>query len=239
MHAVKRRRWIALLVLCVGLAGVGRVVWSRYKIARVDAAIADLREVGCRAYPKTSNIFPKQWQGVITKYGGNIRWGDVRGTSIARVEVDRNMGVLAAAEILREANVTVDHFYFAQHDDYRGTQADIETLFDAASFRGLYYRREKLPQTSLPFLRQEGAVWVDVAQTDFSNTAITDLPRSTKYLNLMRTRVNDEGLAALSELKNLRSLNLRRTPVSREAVDRFKANNPKCSVIWTRLKRRQ
>jgi hypothetical protein len=87
----------------------------------------------------------------------------------------------------------------------------------------------------MPYLNQRGLTWLCLSHTQFSDAAIQDLPSSLEYFNATRTRISDRGLPGFLRLTQLQTLNLSRTPTSRQAIEELQAQMPWCKTKWERL----
>jgi len=93
----------------------------------------------------------------------------------------------------------------------------------------------QLPRGRIPSLTSQKLTWLCVAQTQFSDPAIADLPASLIYFDATRTRISDRGLAGFVRLKRLKSLDLSRTPTSQAAIEVLRQDMPWCEVHWEPL----
>ena len=116
-------------------------------------------------------------------------------------------------------------------------EKQLADLFDSVAVGSLYIHNEKLPRTRMSWLDNENLTWLCVARTQFSNPAIDDLPLSLTYFDATRTRINDEGLNGFVRLKNLKTLWLRRTPTTEEAIEALRRKMPWCAISWEPLER--
>jgi len=115
------------------------------------------------------------------------------------------------------------------------TQSQLSDTFSKVRVRNLYAGSEMMPGTNLSWLNHDGLQWLCLNRTQFSNSAIDDLPDSLEYFDATRTRINDDGLAGFVRLKNLKTLNLRRTPTSKQAIDRLQRQMLWCEIKWEPL----
>lgn len=111
----------------------------------------------------------------------------------------------------------------------------LATLLRDVAIEHLYVSSEKLPRTRMPWLNSDGMRWLCVSRTQFSNPAIEDLPLSLTYFDATRTRINDEGLKSFTRMTNLKTLKLRRTPTSSEAIELLRKKMPWCKIDWQPL----
>ncbi len=111
----------------------------------------------------------------------------------------------------------------------------LEQLLLSVQVDKLYAANATLDRGRMPYLNQRGLTWLCLAHTQFSYPAIQDLPSSLEYFNATRTRISDQGLPGFARLKQLKSLNLRRTPTSSEAIESLRAQMPWCEIEWERL----
>ncbi|MEW4455392.1 hypothetical protein AB1L30_22170 [Bremerella sp. JC817] len=117
----------------------------------------------------------------------------------------------------------------------RFTQAQLAKALGTTRIGQLVAPRSHLTAGPFPELRRTGLVELNLSHTWFSDAAIADLPISLQHLTLERTAVTDAGLDSFRRLRNLRSLGLRRTPTSQQAVDRLRAEMPWCEIYWSPL----
>lgn len=116
------------------------------------------------------------------------------------------------------------------------TEAQVARMLEHVQLESLYISEVPLGRKNLPWLQHPGLKNLVVFRTQFSNPAIDDLPESLEFLNATRTRINDDGLDKFVRLTNLRSLILRRTPTSKEAIEALKKKMPWCNIDWRPLK---
>lgn len=116
------------------------------------------------------------------------------------------------------------------------TQSQLADTFDSVHVRKIYARGEALPRTSMKWLNHDGLTWLCLNRTQLSNPALDDLPDSLEYFDATRTRINDDGLNSFVRLKNLKTLNLRRTPTSEIAINSLRQRMPWCKIKWESLR---
>jgi hypothetical protein len=126
----------------------------------------------------------------------------------------------------------LDSLYF---DSTGVTQSQLAETLNATHVKKLYFTGESLPRTEMPWLRHDGLEWLCVMRTQFSNTAIASLPLSLNYLDATRTRINDDGLDGFTRLTNLRTLKLKRTPTTKDAIEQLRGKMPWCDIQWQPL----
>jgi hypothetical protein len=119
--------------------------------------------------------------------------------------------------------------------DTNVSQEELASTLSHVCVESFYAESESLPRSSITWLNQQGLKWLCLKRTQLSNPAINDLPESLEYFDACRTRINDEGLNAFVRLKNLKQLNLRRTPTTRAAIDRLRIQMPWCEIKWEPL----
>lgn len=156
---------------------------------------------------------------------GRIQQVSVRRTTEA--EFDQMIETLAKVKSVDTISVYARDFG-VQH---------LSRLMEEVRVRKLYLRGMALPRESIPTLSQEGIVWLSVCHTQFSNPAIEDLPQSLTYFDATRTRISDDGLTQFVAFKNLKGLNLRRTPTSERAVEDLRKQMPWCKIHWEPLQK--
>lgn len=115
------------------------------------------------------------------------------------------------------------------------TQSQLSDTFSEVRVRNLYARSEMMPRTNLGWLNHDGLQWLCLNRTQLSNPAVNDLPTSLEYFDATRTRINDDGLAGFVRLKNLKMLNLSRTPTSKQAIDKLQRQMLWCEIKWEPL----
>jgi hypothetical protein len=115
------------------------------------------------------------------------------------------------------------------------TQSQLSDTFDNVHVKKIYARGERLPRTSMQWLNHDGLNWLCLNRTQLSNPALKDLPDSLEYFDATRTRINDDGLNSFVRLANLKTLNLRRTPTSENAINALRQRMPWCEIKWEPL----
>lgn len=75
-----------------------------------------------------------------------------------------------------------------------------------------------------------------LARSEFSDSAIQDLPDTLEYLDLTRTRISDAGLMGFVRLKRLKKLLLLCTPTSAEGIEDLQSRMKSCDIRWEPLK---
>lgn len=98
------------------------------------------------------------------------------------------------------------------------TIAQLERVLKSVQSERLMIAGVGLPQTAIPELNSPGLRWLNVADTNFSNSAIENLPMSIEYLAATRTLIDDDGLSAFVLKTNLKKLMLRQNAVSDSAI---------------------
>ena len=154
-----------------------------------------------------------------------IQQVSLRGTTEA--EFDETIATLAKVRSVDTVSVYARDFG-VEH---------LSRLLQEVRVRKLYLRGMSLPREHIPVLSQEGLVWLSVCHTQFSNPAIEDLPQSLTNFDATRTRINDDGLPQFVAFKNLKSLNLRRTPTSEQAIEELRTQMPWCRIQWEPLQK--
>ena len=119
--------------------------------------------------------------------------------------------------------------------DARLTQSQLATILSHVSVDVLIVSRSQLDGSRIAELGYSRLHSVDLSHTYFTDAAIDDLPDSLVELYLVRTAVTDEGLDKLARLKLLTYLDLRRTPTSRDAMERLQTKLPNCKILWEPL----
>ena len=148
----------------------------------------------------------------------------IRSKDVARL--DRSLSMLTSIPRLK-------------HLSFYDTPLTTEKLNDVLSnteVSSLYLRNAKLPRGRIPCLNHPTLKWLCVCHTQFSNPALADLTPTLTYLDLTRTRINDKGLPQLQRLRDLKQLNLRRTPTTVQAVDQLRDAMPWCRISWEALR---
>ncbi len=115
------------------------------------------------------------------------------------------------------------------------TQPQLAEVLSRTQVKKLVFTGETLPRTEMPWLRHDGLEWLCVMRTQFSNDAIANLPPTLTYLDATRTRINDEGLGKFTRLTNLRTLKLRRTPATKDGIEKLRLQMPWCDIQWQPL----
>lgn len=141
------------------------------------------------------------------------------------VQLDRSLALLEPIQRLKSLS-----FY-----DTPITAEKLKDMLSTVDVSALSLSSAKLPRGRLPFLNHDPLTWLSVSRTQFSNPAIADLPPTLQYLDATRTRINDKGLPALQRLRNLKTLNLRRTPTTEQAVIDLRKEMPWCHIKWEPL----
>ncbi|MHC2068594.1 hypothetical protein ACYFX5_14105 [Bremerella sp. T1] len=118
------------------------------------------------------------------------------------------------------------------------TAAQLEDLLTTVEIEKLGIRETTIGRKPLPFLRDTKLTDLILVRTHASDVLLDDLPETLKYLNLTRTRITDEGLPKLARLKNLNTLQLKRTPTSKEAMDALEKQLPRCFTSWSPLEKK-
>lgn len=142
------------------------------------------------------------------------------------VRLDRSIALLAPIQRLKSLS-----FY-----DTPITAVKLDRLLSSIDVSALYLSSATLPRGRLPFLHHDSLTWLCVSRTQFSNPAIADLPPTLQYLDATRTRINDQGLPALHRLHSLKTLILRRTPTTEQAVATLRDDMPWCNIRWEPLR---
>lgn len=115
------------------------------------------------------------------------------------------------------------------------TEQALTVVLNRIFVEHLYIASEKLSRRRMPWLNHEGLKWLCVARTQFSDPAIDDLPQSLEYFDATRTRISDQGLSKFKRLRHLKTLKLRRTPTSQEAINDLKSDMTGCEIQWQPL----
>lgn len=118
------------------------------------------------------------------------------------------------------------------------TAAQLEDLLTTVEIDKLGICETTIGRKPLPFLRDTKLTDLILVRTHASDVLLDDLPETLKYLNLTRTRITDEGLPKLARLKNLNTLQLKRTPTSKEAMDALEKQLPRCFTSWSPLEKK-
>lgn len=116
------------------------------------------------------------------------------------------------------------------------SQSQLSEMFANVHVKKMYASGERLPRTSMQWLNHDGLTWLCLNRTQLSNPAVNDLPDTLEYLDATRTRINDDGLSSFVRLKNLKTLNLSRTPTSENAISALRQKMPWCEVKWEALR---
>lgn len=115
------------------------------------------------------------------------------------------------------------------------SEDQLEYLLDRFNLETLAVSESSIGRRPMPFLRDSQLKWLGFSRTHLSDEVLDDLPDSLEYLDATRTRITDEGLQKLVQLKNLKELKLRRTPTSRAAIEDLKKQMPWCQIWWSPL----
>ena len=150
---------------------------------------------------------------------------------VSRVAIRSRSDMSASLELVKELG-SVDTLSFG---DTGVTQPQLADTMNSIRLRSVYLKSESLPRTRIRWLNHAGLTWLCVKRTQFSNPAIEDLPQSLEYFDATRTRINDDGLSSFVRLANLTSLDLRRTPTSKNAIEVLRTQMPWCKIKWEPL----
>lgn len=115
------------------------------------------------------------------------------------------------------------------------SEAQVERILNTLEIESLGISETSIGRRPMPFLRDSKLTWLSFHRTQLSDVALDDLPETLTYFDATRTRITDEGLPKFARLKNLNTLILRRTPTSREAIEKLQSEMPWCEIRWAPL----
>lgn len=155
-------------------------------------------------------------------------------TEQRRIKVIRiwpRSGLATALKLVQEMG-ELDTIVFYRNDI---TASQLSDMFENVDVRSVYAESARLPRTGMEWLNHDGLRWLCLSRTQLSNPAIDNLPDTLEYFDATRTRINDDGLNSFVRLKNLKLLNLRRTPTSENAINALRQRMPWCEIEWESL----
>lgn len=114
-------------------------------------------------------------------------------------------------------------------------QDQLARLLENTRVDTLYLEGMEVERRGIPCLRNSQTRWLLLARTQFSDPGIDDLPLTLEHLDATRTRISDQGLDKFIRLKNLKVLNLRRTPTSQAGIQQLQKEMPWCQIAWEPL----
>ncbi|MDA0657632.1 MAG: PQQ-binding-like beta-propeller repeat protein [Planctomycetota bacterium] len=139
----------------------------------------------------------------------------------------RELTRLQQLEVLSLYGNEVTNEGMAMLGDFRSLK-EVDLSLMPISDEGLEYLVQRTGLTRLSLVYSEG----------FSGPLITDRGvsslvriRGLRELDLTGARITDEGLESMASLEALQVLRLMRTPVSAQAVDRFRKLRPDCQTV--------
>ncbi len=88
----------------------------------------------------------------------------------------------------------------------------------------------------MKWLNHDGLIWLCLNRTQLSDPALNNLPDTLEYFDATRTRIDDDGLNSFVRLKNLKTLDIRRTPTSENAISSLRHRMPWCEIKWEPLR---
>ena len=218
----------AVAVACAIMTGMIREGWRHDQIAaRLDKAGATT--LWSYYFPITSG------QRKLPDWMERIRWmapfRRIENVHIGSRSEDFDAQFSALAELGSVHVVTARLSSSSNPPPGFGIQ-ELNRLMSQVRMDSLQIESVQLPRGRIPALSRQALSWLCVARTQFSNPAIEDLPLSLTYFDATRTRITDEGLPSFTRLKKLRSLSLRRTPTTPEAVEKLREQMPWCHIAW-------
>jgi hypothetical protein len=215
----------AVAVACAIVTGMVREGWRHDQIA------ARLLKAGGYAY-RSDSVTPGK--GKLPDWLESIRgMTPFRRITHASLDGSRRDGFDGQLSVLAELGsvpiVSADAGNDSNAPVVFGIQ-ELNRLMSQVRVDTLEIQSAQLPRGRIPAFSRQPLSRLSVRRTQFSNPAIEDLPLSLTYFDATRTRITDEGLASFTRLKKLRSLSLRRTPTTPEAVERLREQMPWCHI---------
>jgi len=247
-HQFDKRTWrrfglrtlmLATFVAAVVLAWCGRQIRVGRQHQRIALELNSLSQSGCYIdFTHTENvvvrIFPNgglnttrrsTLHPLVEKLGLASYARRIAGVTVSLREPQN---LERALVLIRELD-RLDVLSFA------GSAVDEEQLQDllrSTKVNKLHLAGIGLPRERIPWLSTTELTWLCVAHTEFSNSAIDDLPLSLTYFDAADSRINDEGLNKLVRLRNLKTLRLVHTSTTKEAIESLRTNMPSCEIRW-------
>ncbi|MCG8652915.1 MAG: hypothetical protein MI861_23950, partial [Pirellulales bacterium] len=116
--------------------------------------------------------------------------------------------------------------------------ADLMVLGKSYELQSLDVARTGLDSGGMPWIRDKPLRWFNGSHTRLSDRAMGDLSycKDLQQLYLERTAVTDAGLKHLYGMSQLRYINLKRSPVSAQAVKQLSDALPGCVIEWEPLR---
>lgn len=115
------------------------------------------------------------------------------------------------------------------------SEAQVERILNTLQIESLSITETSIGRRPMPFLRDSNLTWLSFHRTQLSDAALDDLPETLTYFDATRTRITDRGLQKFPRLKNLETLVLRRTPTSKQAIEKLQSEMPWCEIRWSSL----
>lgn len=226
-------------VCAVGVVGFAIVVLFFVRSARENALHAsvaeELRRCGVDASTPREPLFPITFLRPLQRAIPSVGSGPLGGPRVTRVVFRAGSDAERAVDLLCRLDHVQNVTLYVDGRSEILTVEQLERLTATVDPEFLYLEGLAVPRTAIPALNGSRLRWLLVARTDFSNPAIKSLPPSLEHLDATRTRIDDEGLPLFASMTNLKTLILRRTPTSEEAIEELREQMPWCVIRWQSL----
>lgn len=242
----RRLQWSlrAFALLIVAFSAVFMLISSWQRTGQLHAHVADQIQRDRHVYIEWVHedwqwVHPKPGVGVWRRASTVSPWVRSVGAEPLFLRIDRvviNEASVSELEPILEQLTRIPHLRDLSLYHCQSNEEQLAQWLAQTSVEELSAEETQLGRGRIPFLNHPTLKHVHLGRTQFSNPAIDDLPISLEHLNLRRTRITDEGLDKFVRLTNLKQLDLSRTPTSGQAIRGLRQKMPWCTIQWEPLR---